>query len=467
MSGRILVTDTPEQQQPQVVSVLTRFEFGKIPFDQPKQLHLMVTLEGAKLTLERKPLGIGVAIDCSGSMQGDKIDFAKKSLLTLVDHMTEQDCLGIIGFSDNVFDVFGPKKMTAKAKDVARSEIKKLRSMSATNLSGATLKSYDVVKDALEGMGRLNGQVLRALLFTDGQPTTGVCDPPSLVKMAGQKPEYASLSTFGYGVDHDPKLLADMAKAGAGNFYFVQTPDKCAEFFGREIGGLLSCVAQNIKLQIKAAPGVKILSVLNDLKSEVESDSATIMLDDVYSDERRKVVLKLELPEKSKAVAVRASKVCDVSAEFFDIKATEKRTSMATAKIDYVKEEDAQKKPDTDVTEQIAILDAAKAQLKAKEYADAGNFRMAQEVMTGGIMRLQAVGTDFADQAAYYMSNAADAVQGAQCYQGGGEAMMVSGAEAFNAGRGYSIGSAKLFSTPLQKKMAASFADTKTKRKGK
>lgn len=82
------------------ISLSARLEFQKIPFGKKKEAHLLITLEGQKFQGERKPLSLAAVIDVSGSMAGEKVEFAKLSLKKLVEHMTDQDTLAILAFSD-------------------------------------------------------------------------------------------------------------------------------------------------------------------------------------------------------------------------------------------------------------------------------------------------------------------------------------------------------------------------------
>jgi Ca-activated chloride channel homolog len=439
------------------IALGTRLEYSKVAFDRKHTVHLLVTLEGKSLDEDkRKPLSIGVAIDCSGSMGGEKIEYAKKSLLKLVEHLTSKDTLSIVGFSDAVFSILKPKRMTAEAKEEARAEIMRLRSLASTNLSGGLLEAYQNTGDT----DRAKGTLVRAFLFTDGLPTAGITDKGKLVEMAGQRPEGVSLTCFGYGADHDPELMASMAKQGGGNFWFVKTPDECPAFFGRELGGLLSCVAQTVKLKLTAAPGVRIVEVLNDLDVDAKEDGseATVSVDDVYAEEKRKVLVRLELPEKSKAVAVRPSKVCDIEASFQDLRVNEPRSESTKVTAEYVREDEADKSQDKEVLEQIEFLKAAEAQAEAEKLADRGQFAQAQQMVLQSISRLKAVGTEFADAVARDLD-----VNVVQCYSqssygNGGKLYSHSNRMGYMRGRGMTAHSSEMTSSKALNDFAHDFA---------
>lgn len=463
------------------VSLSARLGLSKVSYENPGENHLLITLEGGKLdkSKTRKPLRVGAAIDTSGSMAGQKLDFAIKSLCIFVDNLTADDMFGVCGFSDNVFSVVKPAFMTPENKEAAKAEIRGLRSMSATNLSGATIEAFNLAnadrpkKDKVPKaeFGKLgaakiiddandvdDGFLCRGFLFTDGQPTAGDTSKEGLIKLAGSRIGGASLTAFGYGSDHDAELLASMASKGGGNYYFIEDFDKCPAFFGRELGGLISCMAQGIKIKIKAASGVKFTKVFNDLDVDASDDQSecTISMDDVYAEEKRKILILTELPEKSKAVAARASKLCDIEVTYVDLKTGEKVKLEDSVKIEYVKEDEADKKVDKEVEEQIVRFKGLEAQEEARAFADRGNFAGGQSVLRSfsafaGNQGWQGMADDVGE-AALYLSDAGT-------YESGGKKGLMARSMSYGTGRGGTIETAAMFGTRVQADTAAKFQD--------
>jgi Ca-activated chloride channel homolog len=445
------------------LKVSTRLEYDKVALGKKNIVHLLVTLEGQKSDAsQRKPLSIMGTIDVSGSMGeqgGKKIDYAKKSAMKLVDHLSENDTFGLVAFSGSVWTVVPTQKMTSEAKERAIREIEKLTPHSSTNLSGATIEAYKQL-----GASRAQADkdaLFRAFLFTDGQPTDGEQNKDRLIEIAGQKPEGGSLTCFGYGEGCDGDLLSSMARKGSGNYYFVDSPDKCPQFFGAELGGLLSCVAQAIKVKVTANKGVKLLEVLNDLDVEASPDQteATVTVDDAYSSEKRRVVIKLELPETDKALAARPIKIADVRVDFHDLLANEPRSEEAVVKIEYVKDDEVQKDADKEVAEQMLLAEAAKAQEEAIKMADLGNFAGAQALVSGMAARCADFGTAFSCSLSADLENNVKPMLEAQEYHRGGRHYTEANSKGYGAVRGMSLGSAKLFNTEEQNVMSAAFSD--------
>lgn len=436
------------------ITLSAKLSHAKVALGKGREAHLLVALKGAKAQGERKPLRLSVAIDVSGSMAGEKIEQAKRSLQRLIEHLSEGDSLAIVAFSTTVWTVFEPARMTREAKDRASRQVEGLRSTSSTNLSGATLEAYSLLKEARDRADA----VVRAFLFTDGRPTEGVQDHRELVAIAGRRPEGAGLTCFGYGGDHDPELLDSMSRAGGGNFYYVRTPDECPAFFGRELGGLLSCVAQSVKLTVRTKQDVKILEVLNDLDVKASDDrtEAVVSVDDVYGQETRRVLLRLELPAMEKSG--RPFRLGEVKVEFQDLLAKEPRTEEAAVFVEYVKEEDADREADKEVAEQVAVMEAAKAQEEAVRLAKAGHYDRAKSVVRTAALGCHALGTSFAHRVGDDLEQNVMCQLSADAFAAGGSHYLHANGVAYRRGRGTTAGAADLFDTEEQRGTAQAFS---------
>lgn len=441
------------------LNVSARLEFAKIPVGKKKEAHLLITLEGEKYKGDRKPLSLAAVIDVSGSMQGEKIEYAKRSLRKLVEHMTDQDTLAILAFSTQVFSVCEPVRMTQEAKDKAILEIEKLHTIADTNLSGATLEGYQAIRKAVEK--KVGSSLERVFIFTDGQPTAGDVSFEGLVGIAkDKKPDNCGLTCFGYGADYNKELMTAMVKAAGGNEYHIATPDQAPGAFGREIGGLLSCVAQAVKVSVKTKPDVKIKEVLNDFDVTANPDETEVVIsvDDVYGSEKRKILLRLELPEMEADKKSRPFKLGDIKVDFEDLVSKKAASQEISFHVEYVKEEEADKESAEEVLEQIAVHKAAKAQEEAIRFAKAGDFASAKGVVQAAAMFCSAVNTDFTNDMANDLKRNVDPWLAPVAYAAGGQNYLRSNKSSYSSGRGQTLGSASLYGTEQQEAMASSFS---------
>jgi Ca-activated chloride channel family protein len=334
---------------------------------------------------KRPPLDIAIAMDVSGSMGGDKIVNAKKSLLKLVEHIDKQDRLSLVTFDSNVSTAFGPSLMTASDKSVAQQQINKLRAGSMTNLSGGLIKALALLKE----QDTVKGTVRRCLVFTDGHPTSGVCEPEDIVGIATEHRAGLGISTFGYGRDHNADLLTALALDG--NFHFIDTPEKILKAFGQELGGLISTYAQNVRLTLHPGDGVEIVEVLNDVTVEMKDGVAHIEYDDLLAEQDQHIVVKLKVTKRDNAHP-RGIKLVTANASYFDLNAKKDATATAAVKVKFVPEAKADTEDNRLVVEEVVLQQAVKVQTEAMALADAGNFAGAQKVLLRASRDYQAVG---------------------------------------------------------------------------
>jgi hypothetical protein len=142
--------------------------------------------------------------------------------------------------------------------------------------------------------------VRSVFLFTDGQANEGVTDETKLVsmvrEMADQK-HRVRLYTFGFGADHSEELLSKLAEAGSGSYYFIEKEDNIATAFADALGGLLSVVAQNVKLTFVPAPGVVVDEVHTSFgTSEEGGGRRSVRIGDLLSEEAKDTLLDVRLP---------------------------------------------------------------------------------------------------------------------------------------------------------------------------
>jgi Ca-activated chloride channel family protein len=95
--------------------------------------------------------------------------------------------------------------------------------------------------------------------------------------------------------------MSEMAEAGAGNYYFINTADKMASLFEKELNGLQNVAAQNTVLLIKLPPPVKLEKVFA-FKYEYKEDQVMINFRDLFSEEIKGILLKFKIPDNTNSI---------------------------------------------------------------------------------------------------------------------------------------------------------------------
>jgi len=366
------------------MEIKPKFTFESVRCDQSNDLHLVVELTAPKSDwqVNRPPLCIVPVLDISGSMAGPKLAYAKQSILKLIEHLSSDDYFGIVSFSSAARVDAVPRKMTPEVKESLRVLVNNFQTEGATNFSGGMLLGLKTANE----MDLPESTIVRVITFTDGQPTHGVTDPKGLCDLLEKQVGRASVSAFGYGSDANQTLLSDLATKGKGNYAFVQEPDAALAAFGKELGGLLSMYAQNIRVDLTPRNGHQIMEVLTDADVEEETTGEVeVRLPQILSEETTNVVVAVRLSEQKQA-GPRQVNVIDVKLRYQvidqDGKLTEK-TVETKAKVQFVKAGDEQKTPTKEVDEIVARAQLVKVQIEAEAQAKQGNFSAVTEAFNG------------------------------------------------------------------------------------
>lgn len=362
---------------------------ANLPVGEDHEVYAIFTFTTPEMdNSARPPLDIAVAMDVSGSMSSDnKMGMAKKSLLKLVEHLTDKDRLSIVTFDSSVSTAFEPDTMTSSAKGTAQERIKAMFPGSMTNLSGGILQALSFLTQETPAEGTLQ----RCLAFTDGQANVGISDPKTLAEAVGEMRSGRTLSTFGYGRDHNADLLAQIAQDG--NFHYIDTPDKILTAFGLELGGLISTYAQNVRLTLSPSEGVEIVEVLNDLTVKPQDDgSALIEVDDLLAGQDYSVAVRLKITSRD-SHGPRALKMVSASVSYFNVADKKQSSTTSNLKVRFVQKGKEDTEDDKKVMEEVAFQKSIQAQAQAINYAEAGDFDNARLVLQESASFSDGVGT--------------------------------------------------------------------------
>jgi len=246
----------------------------------------------------RAPINLCAVIDRSGSMDGAKLILVKKTLEFIVSQLKPGDSFGMVTFESEVETNLKLTKMDEEGKDLARQRIKKIVSAGSTNLSGGMIAGLELIQQCPQT------EVTSVLLMTDGLANVGVIASTAIVTLVKSQLEKlasaCTIFTFGFGSDHDDKMLKGVSEAGKGLYYFLENEDGIPQAFGNCLGGLISVVAQNIKLHLEPLSGTKIKKILSKKfkTTEIVEDGQTIYelnIGDLYSEEERNILCELEV----------------------------------------------------------------------------------------------------------------------------------------------------------------------------
>jgi len=203
----------------------------------------------------RQALNIGLAIDCSGSMQDDnKFEFAQKAAVSLVRQLRSADTISIVSFE------------TAARVEVpltAATDTYFLENAVAGIPMGKETDLYEglrLVWEQILPYASRPGVVSRVILLTDGEPTHGKTKDKDFVNLSEQiRQTGIPVTAIGVGPKYNERLLMNIAQATGSLWYHVSDPSFMSDIFVDEVTQMARTVVRSPLLTITAYDSTQIL----------------------------------------------------------------------------------------------------------------------------------------------------------------------------------------------------------------
>ena len=170
---------------------------------------------------ERQSVALGMVIDRSGSMSGQKIELCKSAATATIELLGKQDYITVVAF-DSEAHVVVPITKRGDTAGIA-SQIATINADGGTNIH----PGMTTARDALAGV---KAKVKHMIVLTDGQSEGSGYEALS----AQYKAEGITVSTVGVGNDADMQLLQAMAAAGGGQCYTNVDPQAVTRIFTQD-----------------------------------------------------------------------------------------------------------------------------------------------------------------------------------------------------------------------------------------
>ena len=263
----------------------TRFDYPGLPAHSISTIRLMLTLRGEESEAsQRTPLNIGLAVDTSGSMHGEKIAKVKEAAIMITRMLAASDMYSLVTFNDTARVVVP----VAKGADLAGVEglINRITAEGNTNLYGGYRKVFELVRE-----GR-SIAASRIVLLSDGQANLGLTSISDFGKYAvSLRGSQITTTTFGVGHDFDDALMTAIAEAGGGSASYIEHPWQAVEVFREELEDMRCTTASNTRVRFIPSSSVSSCTLLNNFPE----DDDGYLVGDVYATKERQMVLEMAI----------------------------------------------------------------------------------------------------------------------------------------------------------------------------
>jgi Ca-activated chloride channel family protein len=360
-------------------------DYSIVAAAEEHQLNLLVKLQGPARPTRRRPLNLGVVLDRSGSMAGEKLVYAKEALNTLITHLGPDDRLSVVLFDSRVEVALEPSAV--RDKDALKQQVDAIEAGSCTNLSGGWIKGLELV-GAKPDKKRLS----RVLLLTDGQANEGIVAPEKLVALGRSAYTRRRIVTtaLGFGLGFNEDLLDGIARQSGGRFHFIETADAAPAVFRDELEGLLALVAQNIEVRVTLREPVRYLRQWTDYAARQNGNTVTFLLGDAYADEEKRLLLSLHT---SGLCDLGEQRIADVALSYSEITETAVTTRQMAfpVTVNVADRAAAAVPPEPEVLQQLGLQMAAEGRRRAIAEADQGDYAKARKTLARSCAELRAL----------------------------------------------------------------------------
>ncbi len=378
---------------------LNRTVFQALP--TPQKLYVLIEIiptgEGVAVQM---PVNLGLVLDRSGSMAGDKIRKVSDAVKLVLGRLSPQDLASIVIFDDAVDTLVACQPVANLAQ--LHAQIDRITDRGGTTISKGMQRGLDEMR-----RGLTPDRVSRMLLLTDGE-TYG--DEDDCRRLATECGQYGiAISALGLGEDWNMPLLEALAGQSGGIADHLATPDSILAEFQRTVATMQGSVVRNAELTLRLVAGItptaawRVLPTIGQLNQRALSDrDIQLVLGDLERGKGQAVLVELVIQPKA-AGAYRVAQA-DV---MYDIPAANLTGQHVRQDILVTLTEDpSQVTPFVaDVMNLVEKVSVFKLQTRALTEAQTGNVALATQQLRAAATRLLNLGEADLAQAAQQEAN--------------------------------------------------------------
>ncbi len=215
---------------------------------------------------------VTLALDCSGSMSGEKIRQAKDAAIQVVSGLDDGEAFNVILY-DSAIKTFSPSPVLKDpAMEVAaHNYIGAISAGGSTNLHGALQTALS--QTPTEGMLPL------VLFLTDGLPTSGITSEVAIRDLAVYSNPYERrVFTFGVGYNVNAPLLDGLAQLSRAQSFFVLPGD--------DVETTVTGVFKSLAGPVFSDPSLRILDAEGQEAIGRTQDILPVLLPDLFEGDR-------------------------------------------------------------------------------------------------------------------------------------------------------------------------------------
>ena len=339
-----------------------------------ENIYLRVALTGQPLpdTVKRAPVNITIVLDRSGSMQGQKIEAAKRAAKLAIDRLRSDDIISVVAYESTV-EVLVPATRATDTEAI-------YDAIDAITANGSTALFAGVSKAAGEVRKfHSRDRVNRIILLSDGLANVGPSSPGELADLgASLGKEGICVTTLGLGLDYNEDLMTRLAMKSDGNHMFVENTKDLDRAYAMEFGDALSVVAQDVNIEITCAENVRPVRVLGR-EASIDGQKVRTFINQLGDGQTKYVLLEIEPPV---GTADHTTDIARVEVSFADMTGGATRGLHQNVKIQYTTSKaEVEERTNGEIMASVVQQIGAERNTLAMRMRDEGRIEEARELL--------------------------------------------------------------------------------------
>ncbi|MFZ9738340.1 MAG: vWA domain-containing protein [Prochlorotrichaceae cyanobacterium] len=244
-----------------------------LAWDRPNRIPSVESSHTLRLRLQPQrgsqnrtlPLQLAIALDTSGSMEGQKLEQAKVACRTVLEQLRDQDTVSLASFSSQIQTHLDACR--GRERSTSMGAIDRLQSGGTTRVDLALQWLQQRLRlSNIQGNGAQPARV--AILITDGHPTNNqgriLENTAPLVEQARALAESGIILCavgLGNAANFNTEFLVSLSDTGSGEFIYADTPDRLTPQLSDRLAACQSFVVDALALKLEPAAGVQVRGV--------------------------------------------------------------------------------------------------------------------------------------------------------------------------------------------------------------
>ena len=256
-------------------------------------VRLELILEAAEVEGRRVsvPTDLLVVLDCSGSMQGEKLEQGRAAIRELIRQLGAKDRFALVTYSYEAELTIALERASEVAKANWESRLYDIYADGGTNMSHGLDVAYETLSSSRDEL-----RAAKIILISDGLANHGDASEQGLIQRAARFTQQEQvLSAVGVGLDFNEFLMSKLADAGTGNYYYVEQTTGLAKVFANEFTASRNTVASALSVTLAPGPGVQVVDVAG-YPLERKDGQVTFRPGTLFSGQERRVWVTYQVP---------------------------------------------------------------------------------------------------------------------------------------------------------------------------